>query len=61
MSGRELKDHEQLLLTAIGNPNVDIIIQLEDDSLIKKYDLQYDRTKIVEEKFLIKIENDFKK
>lgn len=60
MSENKSEDHEQFLLTAIGNPNVDIIIQLEDDFLIKKYELQYDRTEIVDEKFLIKIENDFK-
>lgn len=52
---------QNYLLAAIGNPNVDITVQLKDDLLFSKYDLQFDRAKPVDEKFIKAIEEDFKK
>lgn len=52
------QDH---LLAAIGNANVDITVRLKDDSLFRKYDLQFDQSKPVDEKVLKAIEEDFKK
>lgn len=51
---------KKILITAIGNPNVDIRIKVNDTDLFEKYDLPADGHKAVSVEFMNLLENEIK-